>query len=854
MIDSNLTPSGGLSREDLMASLDAASTDDLELELAPAEDDATLDPLSGEAFDVDGLAIESDEPEPLPVIPHNGNLAAAMPEALRNRIVQDIWAAVSSDDNARAEWIRTYRRALDLLGFTFQTVSEPWEGASSSVHPLLAAATVAFQSRSITTLFPPAGPVRAKMLGPSTPFRETAAARAVTELNNLLTSNIEFRVELEKALFVCGLAGSGFTKTWKDMTHGRPTLGAIAPEDLILSPDATDVTNAARVTHVLKKQHYEIREAVAADVYIDVMDKIQERAPYEGGSVNQLTSSDIAEVRDEISGVDSGQDQRVVLHEVYLRMNLASYDEEYLEWDNPDGVARPYVLTYDSESMQMLGLYRNWDEQDLAEKALQPITQYQYLVSHLSPYGIGLMHLIGQTTENVTAILRNLTDAGTMANMQAGYKARGMRTREENTPLKPGEFRDVDVGSGKIADNIYPLNFKEPSATLHALMQGMISTGESLAAVAASKLEDLPHNAASFAVLAVLEREIEPQAAVHVRMHASFTHQLKQIAAIAAEMTPDYAYDTDGDDNTPAEPQLKRRDFTMAEFVPVSNPNEASAGTKLLKLEVVKQIAQAYPDQFNPDELVRYMVGMLGEPDFNRVLKTTQPPPYLDPISENMNLMTGMPVKAYPDQDHEAHLKVHMNAMQDPKLMQMMQNNPNAQTMQAAANAHIMEHMAFAYRRQMERQLGIPLPPPGQAMDPTQENRLSALAADAAERLLGLHQKEEALKQAQDPVFQLQQQEVQNDTRRLDIDEKDKATKNQIEVAKVILDAAAKDVELDLAGINTGIKAMQTATSTMSSAGKLNNENRAGQQAINDRGAEREAANAAQAAKPAKKD
>jgi hypothetical protein len=538
MIDQNI-PSGGLSRADMADMLSSASTDDMQLELMPEDITAQDEVLLDEQGNIIDDAMEDALEDPLPEIPHNGNLAAAMDPACRRAIVQDIFAAVSQDDTAREEWVHTYRRALDLLGFKFETVSEPWEGAASSIHPMLAASTVAFQARSIKTLFPASGPVKAKVLGPQTPFKMSAAARAVECLNALMTKHRDYRVELEKALFVCGLAGSGFVKTWKDSTTGRALSYAIAPEDLILSADASDIETAARATHVLRKPHYEVREAIAANVYVDVLDKIQERTPTDSGpsGTNTLSSADIDDTRARISGIDNQQDQRLVLHEVYLRLNLASYDEQYIEWDNPDGVPRPYVLTYDSETQEMLGLYRNWAEGDFAEKPIQPITQYQYLVSHLSPYGLGLMHLIGQTAENVTAILRNLTDAGTLANLQAGYKSRGLRTREENTPLRPGEFRDVDVGSGKIADNIYQLQFKEPSPTLLQLMQGMESKGEALAALSSSSLEDMPHNAASFAVLAVLEREIEPQAAVHIRMHASFTHQLRQIADIPPRPT-----------------------------------------------------------------------------------------------------------------------------------------------------------------------------------------------------------------------------------------------------------------------------------------------------------------------------
>jgi hypothetical protein len=473
--------------------------------------------------------------------------------------------------------------------------------------------------------------------------------------------------------------------------------------------------------------------------------------------------------------------------------------------------------------MEMLGLYRNWKEGDPARKPLEPITQYTYIVSHLSSYGIGLMHLVGQTTEAVTAILRSLIDAGSLANLQAGFKTRGMRIRNESMPLRPGEFRDCDMAAGKIQENIYALPFKEPSGTLLNLMGSMEERGEKLATVASASLEEMPHNAASFAVLAILERELEPQAAVHIRLHAAFTHQIQQVAEILRDGAPDYGYDIDGNPQSPNEPGLRKADFSVTEITLVSNPNEASAGAKLMKLQVVQQLAQQFPQEFNTSNLIRYAIGLMGEPDFEPLLKQQDEAQPLDPVSENMNLLTGKPVKAFVQQDHESHLKVHMAAMQDPKIMEMVKKSPNAQALMGSAQAHIAEHMAFQYRREIERELGVPLPPPGQPLPPEQEAQLSQLVAEAAERVSGLHAKEQQLKQAEDPVFQMQQAELENDRKKIAVDEEDRREKRKIEAAKVMVDAINKNAANALKGWDIGFKAAQDMKGTIVSPNGVSN-------------------------------
>jgi hypothetical protein len=790
---------------DLPDPLDQLGQGEMEVEFDTSGVDLESPDLEG--LDLAGLDSPEVEAAAPALIPHEANLAEYMSEDGRRKLTSDLKLWAENDENSRSEWRQQMDHGLKLLGFTFESVTEPWPGAAAATHPLLAKAVVSFQSRSIKSLFPPSGPVKGKVRGKLTPFKLGAMRRVVNELNATLTKHQDYRDELEKALFMCGLTGSGFVKTWHSAPHRRPLSYSANPKDVILSPDAVNVYTAMRVTHVLRRTLADITYDQSTGMYRQC--DLEEGDPTSGTPAPDA-STELDDTKDEISGIDGSKDQRLVLHEMQTRLRLADYDKNMGAYDDPDWGALPYIVTYDTASGELLGLYRNWSAEDLHRMPLQRFTQYTYLVSDLSPYGIGLVHLIGQTTESTTAALRSLLDAGTLANLPGGFKTRGLRVKNETRGFKPGEYRDVDVASGTLRDNLLPHQFKEPSQTLLALMEGMNQKGEELATVASASLDDIPHNAASFAVLAVLERELEPQAAVHVRLHAAFKYQLQLFTTLLREnlypQEPSYDYDLQDGDG--AQQGLRATDFALAEISPVSNPNEASAGAKLLKMQVLQGLAGQYPQQFDEAQLVRYAVSLLGEPDFDALMKAPEDPPPLDPLSENTHLLLGKPVKVYLEQDHEAHLRVHMAAMQDPKLQQIVQQSSQAQALMMAAQAHLAEHVAYAYRRSIEREMGIPLPPPGQPLPLDQQNQLANLTAEAAERVLGLHMKLENLKKAEDPVVQAQILDAQNKARQLDIEEENKRRINDREDMRLQLDARAKGMELTFKGFDVAIKAL----------------------------------------------
>lgn len=764
-------------------------------------------------------------------IPFDANLVAYLSEGGRARLVGDVTTLVEADDSARSDWLNTAQHGVRLMGLKFEKVTEPWEGASSTFHPMLVSAVTGFQSRAIKNLFPASGPAKAKVKGLVTPQKMQVANRITVDLNNMLTATSDYRSELEKALFNCGLMGSGFIKSWWSPSHNRPLSFSVAPEHLILSPDATDVTNAARITHVMRKHAHEIRELEVAGFYYDPTAEetgdISSSTTDSAGlaaAIRDLTTAapgqnpidPVSEEKSDISGVDISKDERHRLYEVQIRLNLRDIDPELAFEDDPNGVPLPYVVTIDTTTDELKGLRRNWDENDPQKKPLQHFAQYLYIVSDISPYGLGLVHLIGQCTEASTSMLRSLLDAGTLATMQAGFKARTLRIRDDGTPLRPGEFRDVDVPAGKVADSIYPLTFKEPSATLLNLLGNITDVANSLAAQPTSGLDDLPHNAASFAVLALVEREIEPQAAVFTRLHAALGLQLRQIAEIAAlHMNPVYEYDIDGSAGGPPAaapgqgapgamppgappPPSRQADLSSFEVVPVSNPNEATSGLKMMKLQALLQLNQQLPGQLDQGKLTSAAILLLGEPEFQQLqVQPAPPPPPMDPVSEVMALMNGQPVQAYMEQDHDAHIKVIMNAFNDPMTQELIQNSgPAGQAKYAAMQSLVSQHMGFRYRQQIEQQLGRPLPPVGQPMPPQMEAQVAQAVAAASDAILQQAQAQQNAQAAQDPVVALQQAELALKNRQLDADIQDRQVGRSLENKKIEIDAASKGVQL----------------------------------------------------------
>lgn len=718
----------------------------------------------------------------LAVMPHTANWAEAMTATGRSALASDLIRDVDQDEMDRSDWYDTVVKGIKLLGFKFDQVSEPWDGASAVFDPLLAQAAVAFQARTAKQLFPASGPAKSKVRGVATAVKLATGARVAAFLNDLLTGHVDYRNELEKALFNCGLTGSGFIKVFWSASAGRPLARSVPPENVVLSPDATSIATAMRVTHVQRWTLNEIKQFQSDKTYRECV--VQESP---AGAENEATTQ-----KGEISGIEMTNDTRPTLYETQMFLRLSNYDKALESLDPTDGTALPYVVTVDRYSHEVLAIRRNWEESDQKSRPLQHFVHYMYIVSDISPYGLGLVHLIGQASLAATGIDRSTLDAAALANLGGGFKARGLRSREDNTPMRPGEWRDLDVPAGALRDNLVPHAFKEPSASLITLRDKLVEAAQQLASVPAAGMDDLPHNAAAFAVLALLEREIEPQASVHIRLHAALGYQLQLIASIVREEMA-----KDGGPETPQE-----MDFAQTDIVPVSNPNESTAGTKMLKLQTVIDMMTKFPDEFDKSQVISYGMALMGEPEFEPMLAKKNPPPQLDPVSENMRLLTGQPIKAFLEQDHDAHLMVHTSAMKDPKMQQTLQTNPNAMVIMQAANAHVAEHLAMKYRTDIERELGTSLPPPGQPLPPDVEARVASLTAQAADRLLKRNEAIAAQDQLKDPVVQAQLQDTANETRRVEVDAEDKRGRRQIEAVKVMNELLKNQSTMELGVLN----------------------------------------------------
>lgn len=781
MIDRPLGPGSGSSSADPQASALGAPDDSLPLEIS----------IEGEAPDVPEI-----DPQALE-IPFDANLAEYMSDQGRSKLVGKVQELYESDDSSREEWLKGVKQGLKLLGLSFDTVTQPWDGAAAVHHPLLISAVVAFQSRASKNLFPAKGPALAKVKGKTNPQKLKVAQRITEDFNNILTSNPDYRMELEKAQFNCGLTGSGFLKTWWSPDDSRPRVGSVSPEDLVMSPDASDVATALRVTHIQRKHDYEIKQLQVAGFYAAPDDSsVKDKLDGDASPGVQTETNAVHEAKADIAGIDKSKDSRRVLLEMQIRLSLADFDSDMQLYDDENGITLPYVVTIDLDSSKLLAVRRNWLEEDQQRKARQHVVQFQYIVSDISPYGLGLVHIIGQTTEGATSILRNLIDAGALSNLQAGFKAKSLRVKNDSTPLKPGEFRDAEVSSGSLRDAIVPLPFKEPSATLLNLMEGIVSGGQALANVNTADLDDLPHNAASFAVLALLERQVEPQASVFTRLHSAFGALLRLIAnLIAAHAPPQYEYDIDGDGQPGAAQGSRVADLTQFDVVPVSNPNEASSSIKMMKAQALMSTYQAMPDQFDKAKVARLSVSLLGDPDFDDLLATQSPPPQLDPVSENMSLIKGQPAMAYLTQDHQSHITVHMNMLNDPRIQQMLQAaGPGAGPIIAAFQAHVAEHVGMRARSEIEQLLGQPLPPPGQPLPPQIEAQIAFRAAQASSQILA--QQKQNADPAADILTQLQIREADRADEELEMNRNDKLMQRTIDLVKVLIETGKVSADI----------------------------------------------------------
>ena len=747
--------------------------------LGAAEEPIEIEIVDPESVSIhtDGLDIEIEPGEPS-VEDFDANLAEYLPEGEIASMASELAGDIDNDKNSRKEWEKAYVTGLKLLGLQIEERTEPWDGASGVFHPMITEAVVRFQSETITETFPAQGPVRTKIVGKETPEKKDAAARVQEDMNFQLTEVMqEFRPEHERMLWSLPATGSAFKKVYFDPNIGRQTSVFIPAEDIILPYGTSDIQSCYRVTHVMRKTENEIKKLQQAGFYRDV----------DIGSPDKHID-EINKAKDKETGFADLNDDRYTLCESHVDLVLKG--DPLAEKDDDDeltGIALPYVVTFIRGTNTVLAIRRNWKENDDLHLKRQHFVHYQYIPG-FGAYGFGLFHLIGGFANSATSLMRQLIDAGTLSNLPGGLKSRGLRIKGDDTPIAPGEWRDVDVGSGAIRDNILPLPYKDPSATLYNLLNTVVEEGRRFAATADMKISDMGANAPVGSTLALLERQLKVMTAVQARVHFTLKQELQLLAAIIRDYTDDeYTYEPDGEEG----PRAKRGDYRHVDILPVSDPNAATLSQRVVQYQAVIQLAQSAPDIYDLPKLHRGMLEVLGIKNADKLVPLEEDQKPTDPVSENQNVLKGKPLKAFQYQDHQAHIKVHMSAMQDPIVMQLVGQNPRAPQIQAAMMAHIAEHTGFAYRQKIEQQLGMPLPPEGEQLPPQIELALSGMMAQAAQQVLQQSQaqaaQQQAQQQAQDPVVQMQQQELAIKQGELALKEK-----------KVQIDAATKADELEL--------------------------------------------------------
>jgi hypothetical protein len=728
----------------------------------------------------------------------NANLAELMGDEELALIASELIGDFDEDVAARKDWIQTYVDGLELLGMKLEERAEPWEGACGVYHPLLSEALVKFQSETMMSTFPAAGPVKTQIIGKETPGKKDAAKRVQQDMNYQLTDVMkEYRPEHERMLWGLGLSGNAFKKIYFDPNLDRQASIFVPSEDMVVPYGASDLESAERVTHVMRKTDNELRKLQVAGFYRDI----------DLGEPNN-TLDEVEKKIAEKLGFKATSDSRYKLLEMHVNLDLPGF--EHQDKDGMDtGIALPYVVTLEKGSSEILSIRRNWQPDDETYAKRQHFVHYGY-VPGFGFYCFGLIHLIGAFAKSGTSIIRQLVDAGTLANLPGGFKARGLRVKGDDTPIAPGEFRDVDVPSGSIKDNLMPLPYKEPSNTLFQLFNTIVQEGRRFANTADLQISDMSSQAPVGTTLAILERTLKTMSAVQARVHYSMKQELGLLKEIIAAYTPDeYSYE-------PVEGHryAKRSDYDDVDVIPVSDPNASTMAQKIVQYQAVFQLAQQAPNLFNMPLLYRQMLDVIGIKEAEKLVPMDEDQKPTDPISENQNVLKGKPVKAFDYQDHRAHITVHMAAMQDPMIQQMLQGNPMAQQMQAAMMSHINDHLGMEYRKQIELQLGFNLPVNKDEsgddvhINPEVEARLSPLLAQAAQRLLQQNSQQvaqqEAQKAAQDPVVQMQQAELaikqaeqQRKAAKDQIDAELRMKQQQIEAGRILSQAELERQKLE---------------------------------------------------------
>jgi hypothetical protein len=729
----------------------------------------------------------------------NENLAETLDEGTIQSLAGDLAEDITNDLASRKDWEQMYRDGITLLGLKFEERTEPWDGACGVFHPMITEAVVRFQSDTIMETFPAKGPVRTQIIGKETTEKKEAAVRVQEDMNYQLTEKMpEYRPEHEKMLWNLPSAGSAFKKVYYDPSLERQVAMFIPAEDIILPYGISEIHTCHRITHRMRKTKNELLKLMNAGFYRDV----------ELGEPTKF-STEIQERKDKETGFSADYDDRYELYECHVDLEVPGY-EDVDDDGEATGIALPYVVTMIRGTNQVLAIRRNWKEDDPLKLKRHHFVHYQYIPGY-GAYGFGLFHLIGGYAKSATSIMRQLVDAGTLSNLPGGLKSRGLRIKGDDTPIAPGEFRDVDVGSGAIRDNILPLPYKEPSAVLSQLMDRIVEEGRRFAATSDMKVADMSNQAPVGTTLAILERTLKVMSAVQARVHYTLKQELQLLAGIIRDYTDDeYTYEPEE-----GSPRAKKADYSNVEVLPVSDPNAATLSQRVVQYQAVIQLAQMAPQIYNLPVLHRQMLEVLGIKHADKLVPLEDDQKPTDPVTENQNVLRGKPLKAFAYQDHEAHIAVHTSAMNDPLIQQLIGQNPQAQMMMGAMQAHIAEHVGYAYRNKIEQALGVALPGSDDELPEEMEKEISRLMAEAAPQVLAESQAMVAQKQAQqnaqDPVLQMQMQELQLKAKDVEIKEK-----------KLMADAAAKADELKLkekelaskeaiAGMNAQIKVVEDA-------------------------------------------
>jgi hypothetical protein len=756
-------------------------------ELASAQPDLSIEIENPESVTLDDGSMEiTIQPGKEQDDEFNDNLAEDMDEGQLTELSGDLVGEYDADINSRKDWLTTYVDGLELLGLKVEDRTEPWPGACNVYHPLMTEALVKFQAETMMETFPAAGPVKTVIVGKQTKEKEDAAERVKDDMNYQLTDMMpEYRPEHERMLWGLGLSGNSFKKVYYDPNIERQVSMYVPAEDIVVPYGASSLETAERVTHVMRKTKNELHKLQVAGFYRDV----DLGEPF----------LDIDEAEKKIAeklGFNPTEDDRYKILEMHVNLDLENGDSE-------DGIALPYVVTIEKGTGTILSIRRNWNPDDKLKAKRQHFVHYGYIPG-FGFYCFGLIHLIGAFAKSGTMILRQLVDAGTLSNLPGGLKSRGLRIKGDDTPIAPGEWRDVDVPSGAVRDNILPLPYKEPSQVLQGLMTQIIEEGRRFASAADMKVSDMSANSPVGTTLAILERTLKVMSAVQARIYYAMKQEFKLLKGIIRDYTPtEYSYEPEVGDR-----RAKQSDYDNVDVIPVSDPNAATMSQKVVQYQAVMQMAQQYPQIYDLPELNKQMLEVLGIKNIGKLIPSADDQKPKDPVSENMAIINGKPVKAFIYQDHQAHIAVHMAAMQDPKIQQMVGQNPQAGAIQAAAMAHINEHVAFEYRKQLEEQLGVPLPKPDETLPEDVEFELSKVMAEAAKKLAAKSaseaQQEQAQQQAQDPIIQMQQQELQLKAQDLQIKQQKTMADIQAEQTRLQLDKMRIESQERIAGAQLG--------------------------------------------------